>query len=276
MVIKHDLPRLTDRMLTEEHPILVSQRTVTQFPLHCHDFFELEVILSGEGTHQRNGVSYPIHPGSAFILRPIDFHRVEADVPLSILNITFNEKALSSQLLYRLARAEGELLQELSGEALSSFLLGAELLKREAALESDQQRGLLHYLLHFFTLPPREGKGEFPSDIRNGIRNDTRNDIRRTLLFMELHFRESLTLEQAASVAGFHPTYFAELFKKETGESFLQRLLSLRLACACALLAEGCSVSYACFESGFGSLSGFFTAFKKRYGISPSEYRKNI
>lgn len=40
-----------------------------------------------------------------------------------------------------------------------------------------------------------------------------------------------------------------------------------------SLLDNGMSVSAACFESGFGSLSGFLHTFKKITGISPNEYR---
>ena len=54
----------------------------------------------------------------------------------------------------------------------------------------------------------------------------------------------------------------------------MQRLNNLRLEYAASLLSNTYSVSYACFESGFGSFSNFFTSFKKKYGVSPKEYAK--
>ena len=77
-----------------------------------------------------------------------------------------------------------------------------------------------------------------------------------------------------AKEAGFHAMYFSSIFKRATGESYVQRLNHLRLEYAATLLANNYSVSYACFESGFGSLSNFFTAFKKKYGMGPREYAK--
>ena len=35
--------------------------------LHSHDFFEMEYVLSGEGTYTIDGTAYPIAPGSFFL-----------------------------------------------------------------------------------------------------------------------------------------------------------------------------------------------------------------
>ena len=105
-------------------------------------------------------------------------------------------------------------------------------------------------------------------------RTEQLSGIKRALLYLEVHFKERIDLETLAREAGFHPMYFSSIFKKATGESYVQRLNHLRLEYAATLLANHYSVSYACFESGFGSFSNFFTSFKKKYGISPKEYAK--
>ena len=92
---------------------------------------------------------------------------------------------------------------------------------------------------------------------------------------MEMHFAEKITLDDVAAEAGYHPTYFSELFKKVTGETYIDMLTRLRLGHAKSMLANGFSVSDACFGSGFGSLSNFLELFKRNCKITPSEYRKN-
>ena len=91
---------------------------------------------------------------------------------------------------------------------------------------------------------------------------------------MELHFKERVTLSDLAAEAGYHPTYFSELFKKTTGETYIEKLTKLRIGHARTMLASGFSVFDACFLSGFGSLSGFAAAFKKACNMSPREYKK--
>lgn len=91
---------------------------------------------------------------------------------------------------------------------------------------------------------------------------------------IELHFREQITLEQLAGLSGYSPAYFSELFRKVTGQTYKNRLLSLRTGYAQMLLSNGFSVSEACFASGFGSLSNFFRVFQRMCHISPNAYRK--
>ena len=99
--------------------------------------------------------------------------------------------------------------------------------------------------------------------------------IRRALVYLGVHFRESPSLERISKIAGFHPTYFSELFKRVTGESYSERLNALRTGYAKGLLAKGFSVTETCYQSGFGSLSNFLRVFKKNVGISPEEYKRN-
>ena len=92
---------------------------------------------------------------------------------------------------------------------------------------------------------------------------------------MELHFREDISLASIAAEVGYHPAYFSELFKRTTGETFMESLTKLRIGYARSMLLSGFSVSDACFLSGFGSLSNFLEMFKRNCKITPSEYRKN-
>ena len=75
---------------------------------------------------------------------------------------------------------------------------------------------------------------------------------------------------------GFNPSYFSELFRHATGESFSARLSKLKIRYAKTLLSQGFSVTDSCYRSGFGSTNNFLYTFKKLEGISPSEYKKRL
>ncbi len=53
-----------------------------------------------------------------------------------------------------------------------------------------------------------------------------------------------------------------------------QYLTAVRIEKAKELLETGTSVTEACFSVGFDSLGSFITLFKRRAGITPSEYRR--
>ena len=79
--------------------ISIVRRTITQgVSMHLHDYFELEIVLSGRGTQNLNGSVYPLSPGSVYFLTPIDFHAVEPEGSLEVLNVAFAQGLLSPAL----------------------------------------------------------------------------------------------------------------------------------------------------------------------------------
>ena len=255
------------RLQSEEHigisrHMAVCRRNADSFPLHWHDYFEIEIVLSGRGRHIYNGTEYPLQRGNCYLLTPVDFHEVQPEAPVELINISFDETCLPASLLQSLPGLSRRL--EATEEALDRIVAAAELLRYECESDGPCKIQLLEYLLNAFSQP---GLYRGSSEQLTGIR--------KAIAYLELHFREKITLEQLAGLSGYNPTYFSELFRKVTGQSYIRRLKNLRLRYAAMLLRGGLSVSDACYASGFGSLSNFLAAFKEKYGTSPSAYSKD-
>lgn len=74
---------------------------------------------------------------------------------------------------------------------------------------------------------------------------------------------------------GFNATYFSTLFKKETGQNFMDYLTELRISKAKELLCgEELSVQDVAEQVGYRDLKYFSRLFKKLTGVSPSDYKK--
>ena len=83
-------------------------------------------------------------------------------------------------------------------------------------------------------------------------------------------------LEEVSSVASLSPTYFSKKFKLITGMGFKEYLNYVRLKHAqTALLTSDSSITDIALEYGFNDSNYFKDLFKKVYGKSPREYRKN-
>lgn len=99
--------------------------------------------------------------------------------------------------------------------------------------------------------------------------------VRKAKAYIREHYREPLTLEMVSDVAGFNPAYFSSLFKKETGERFLEYLAAVRIKAAKQLLTDSdLPVTAIVEETGYGDYKYFCKQFKKESGLSPQEYRK--
>ncbi len=93
--------------------------------------------------------------------------------------------------------------------------------------------------------------------------------------YMQLHYQEALRLEDVSAVVGFNATYFSTFFKKETGMNFIDYLTELRIEKAKELLCqEEITINDAAETVGYQDLKHFSRLFKKKTGISPSDYRK--
>ena len=104
-----------------------------------------------------------------------------------------------------------------------------------------------------------------------------RRILRRVLARMEDQLDSDLTLTLLAAESGYSRTHFHRMFKAATGQAPHRYLLELRLKKAKSLLADpSLSLIDIAFACGFSSHAHFSTAFRTRYGVSPSEYRSRF
>ncbi len=88
--------------------------------------------------------------------------------------------------------------------------------------------------------------------------------------------QQALSIHGIASRHGMSPTYVRRLFTAE-GTSFAAFVLQQRLAVARLMLGDARfahrAISAIAFEVGFGDVSHFQRAFRRRYGVKPSDMR---
>lgn len=86
----------------------------------------------------------------------------------------------------------------------------------------------------------------------------------------------NLSVENLSSELHVSPTYLSTIFKKETDMTFVNYLTSIRLDKAVKLLNTTDYKTYIIAEKvGYQESNYFSYVFKKKFGISPSKYRKN-
>ena len=82
--------------------------------------------------------------------------------------------------------------------------------------------------------------------------------------------------DQIADYIGLNSTYLERIYKKTTGKTLWESVTECRLAAAEELLAQPrIPINEIDNMIGFLNRQTFYLQFKKRYGMSPSEFRKN-
>lgn len=106
------------------------------------------------------------------------------------------------------------------------------------------------------------------------------DDPERTVLqaacrYIDEHYMYDLNLTQMAQRYKYHPTYFSERFKAQSGKTFIQYLTDVRMSHAVRLLKDTALNLWDIAElTGFSNASYFSSKFKKVYGLTPSDYRQ--
>ena len=92
--------------------------------------------------------------------------------------------------------------------------------------------------------------------------------------YMKENYRNSLSLEKVAEKFGYSPTYLSRMFQKYAGITFKDHVQNIRLGHALKDLENGeYSITETAIRNGFSGSKALARAFRKKYGMLPSEYR---
>ena len=235
---------------------------------HCHDYFEIEVVLNGFAREKLNGNEYERKCGFISLLSPLDFHQIYFEESTEFYNIAFNDKMISKELMYSLAKDHRDKIFYLNDEDLEEVISLCSLMEKEykktdsfkSEFIKNTLECLLFIILRNLNLTPSQ--------------KTVTNPVQNSILYMQLHFKENPTLVEVASYSGFNPNYFSQKFKETVGKTYIDYLVDLKVSYAKKLLmSSNMSITDICFSSGFTSISNFMRVFKNKYGMSPNAYR---
>jgi transcriptional regulator GlxA family with amidase domain len=100
------------------------------------------------------------------------------------------------------------------------------------------------------------------------------NRLRSMIAYINQHYPEKITLAEIAKTAGVSEREATRCFKKSIGQSPMEYLIKYRLNQSKKLLLEtDMTITRICQQCGFSDSAYFGKAFRKSYGMTPSEYR---
>lgn len=105
---------------------------------------------------------------------------------------------------------------------------------------------------------------------------EERRPIRDAIRYMNEHFMDpDFSLESVSAIAGFSPTYFSQIFRKETGKGFQDFIVDIKMQKAKEMLRDTSMPVYAIAEKiGYSDAKHFSRLFQKKAGVKPNEFRK--
>lgn len=134
----------------------------------------------------------------------------------------------------------------------------------DPAADAEAMRGELDGIIRDFCERVERGKRSHNEELKT-----------RVLEYIRENFQDGgLYGASIAERAGISEKYLYNFIKEQTGQSVGEYIQTLRMNLALRLLEEGTEpVSRIYAKVGFNSNNSFYKAFKRAYGVSPSQYR---
>ncbi len=241
-------------------------------PDHYHGFYEIFCLLSGKCRFLLRDQVYELEKGDLVFITPGELHhsRYYPGISCEMVDILFKKSFLYQDVIGDAPSFMGSIPSLYLAEF---FELLSHMLSESAGLDEYSGDFTTCYLQQLLLFLARHSVMHQPEPELINVRDA---DIQQATRYIYQNFRRPLTLEDVAAVASLSPTYFSKKFKLVTGMGFKEYLNYVRLKHAqTALLTTGNTITDIALECGFNDSNYFKDLFRKVYGRSPREYRKN-
>ena len=255
------------------------------FPLHWHDEFEMIYVAKGAVDFTVEKSRIEAKAGDLALVAPRAVHSIERhkDEAGEYFNILFSFSLLEENPESWCFRKYFLDFFEEGALALFHLKKGSALNKKLAAAAKDLIRhSRQNYTGYELMVKSRLFSAVYlirQNCLQKGGRKKTRSSaaaerLKKVLSYAAMNFTKKISIQDAASVCAISPGNFMKFFKAQTGMSFVQYLNDYRLeAAAERLLNSQDSVTDIALDNGFENVSYFIRSFRKKFSLSPREYR---
>lgn len=255
-------------------------------PAHWHEEMELIYVKKGTGLITVDLKQYPVSAGSILLIIPGQLHSInqhEEDF-MEYENIIFKPEMLLAKQTDTCNSSYIQPLLDGTVQLPTLYSPGMPHYERIAACIDDADevcktcppayqlviKGQLY--LMFFTLFSQYCE-------KQTRRKDSKSleKMKQITKYIENNYMEKITIESMADELNLSESHFMKFFKQTMGTTFIDYLNEYRLTMASRLLISSeSSILNIAAEVGFENLSYFNRLFKKRFGVTPREYRQRF
>lgn len=255
-----------------------------QVPLHWHDEMEFIYVKKGSGIVTADFTQYNVNTGTIVFILPGQLHSIEQETGCSMEyeNIIFHPNILLSKTAdacntdFLIPLFNGKIAvptvyrpgSVFYDKVISCMDANDEIRKTFPKGYQLFLKGQLFMLFYFLI-------GQCSCDVLEQKNRKPLEKLKQILKYIENNYRNKITIADAAAEVGLSQSHFMKYFKNTMGTSFIDYLNEYRLTMASRLLLSSeSSILAVSEEAGYDNLSYFNRVFKRRYGMTPSAYRK--
>ncbi|MDU2122573.1 MAG: AraC family transcriptional regulator [Clostridium celatum] len=261
----------------------------TSFPsiaTHWHEEIEVIIVLDGSCDYRINLNSFIVNKGDILIIDSQSLHSLTC---ISNKNMTWASFVFNMNML-KSSNTDGTLLKYiaplLNHEHQLPIILKDNIncypkifdvieniiycyYEKDIAYELE----LKSLLFKFFSLLYKNDLIE-RNQSKNNLTINTTDKIKLVLNYINYHYSEDISINTLAELCEYSEYHFMRFFKKHIGLTCVQYINNLRLEKSSILLTStNNAIMDISLEVGFDNLSYFNKLFKRKYNLTPKEFR---
>ena len=243
--------------------------------IHRHNCYEFEMLIDGEAILHLNGKHFQMKKGDFWLTLPNNLHQLEENTEeTKVICIKFGESFLLEKMYNLLGMYPDGFVGKFSNTELTAFLVMLDdTVKNYNAINSEICKNIFIQNSFMAILATCIDKSAgFSQEITEDM---AEHDIFKAVTYVKKHFTDELTAVDMAKRLGYTPNYFSMKFKNLTGKNFIDTVNDERLGLAYYMLSTmDISVNDVSEYVGYSSIAYFSRMFKKKFGKSPREIKK--
>lgn len=255
----------------------------TNLSRHFHPFPVITFVMdiSGSCSYWIEGNTQNVQKGSILMINPGVYHekQLRGNSTITEFHLAFDNINIKGLPPDHLVSPAAYALSEL-GEMQEEF----DRCYEEAASEQQCRKlcfdlSLKSIAIRLIVLALRSHYTHVPNDSYDIIfeKTEQKHLVENLRNYLCDNYQRSISLEKIAGTMYLNSSYLSKIYKSEFGESPLSFLINLRLNKARELLEKGDeSITSIAKSVGYDDQYYFSRLFKKYFGTSPANYRKQI
>ena len=254
-------------------------------PPHWHDEMEIINVFDGELNINIDLKTYTVHAGELAIIKPGELHSFSQskDQKCQFLSLIFSTRLLentlgdSTALRYLTPLFENEIS---CPSIITPDMEGYSQIMQDI----DQSFDIYDHKEPFYELALKAKLFDFfylllkncccVDHAPDPVRKATSRNIKIIIDYISENYANTISISELANLLNFSEHYFMRYFKNNMGVTCIEFINDYRLNQAVKLLTEqDKSISEIAIEVGVSNISYFNRIFKKKFGVTPKDYR---